>query len=321
MKTTHLYIASCVPQGGVVHYIRREGERWQPRDRFQCDRPMYMIPEGDRMHILLRAPFPGRDESGLVTCAVGPDGSLVPLGPPEGTRGQVACHLCRFQDRTYVTNYISGSVYAFSGQLCVHQGRGPHPTRQEGPHTHYISPTPDGKYLMSTDLGLDTVFVYDRDLNEISRARVPAGQGCRHLACSEDLGWVFCANELGSTVSVFAYLPGRLRLTETVGALFAPDPDNTAAAIRVRGDWVYVSQRGKNAVSCLKWDGQHLSLRAVCPCGGDSPRDILPVGEYVLCANEKSDQVTFLRMTGEGLALTDGSLPVKAPLCLAVREI
>ena len=296
MKTQHLYIASCVPQGGVVHYTRREGSDWEKQDVFECDRPMYMILEGNRMHILLRAPFPGSDESGLVTCAIGPGGALTPLSAPAGTKGKVACHLCRFQGRTYVTNYISGSVYASSGQLDVHEGRGPHPTRQEGPHTHFISPTPDCNYLMSTDLGLDTVFVYDGDLHVVSRAQVPSGQGCRHLAPSDDGEWVFCANELGSTVSVFHYAQGKMRLTETVGALFVPDGENTSAAIRVREDMVWVSQRGLDAVSCLKWDGQHLALQAVCPCGGDSPRDILPVGDWILAADEKSDNVSFLRI-------------------------
>ncbi|MBQ7184697.1 MAG: beta-propeller fold lactonase family protein [Clostridia bacterium] len=317
MNTLHLYIASCVENGGIFHYVRRRGGAWAFSDRVACDRPMYFDVDGDVMHVLLRAPFPGSGESGLADCPILPDHSLGSVGPVQSTRGAVACHLCHLDGRIYVTNYISGSVFSSTGALDTHRGRGEHPVRQEAPHTHFISPTPDGQYLMSTDLGLDTVWVYDRDLKIVSFAKVPAGHGCRHLACAGDGRTVYCANELASTVSVFDYHDGTLTLTDTVETLEAPDQTNTAAAIRVYRGLVYVSQRGRDAVSVLRPEGKSLRLKGVYPCGGSSPRDFFAAEDQLIGANENSDSVSFLRIRGESLEDTGERLFVAKPLCAA----
>ena len=57
---------------------------------------------------------------------------------------------------------------------------------------------------------MDTVFVYDRNLDYVSKARVPDGYGARHLALSPDGKYVYCVNELVSSVTVFAYERGVL---------------------------------------------------------------------------------------------------------------
>ena len=316
----HLYIACCVPDGGVYHYtLTREGGP-QPVDVFKCDRPMYMIVEKNEMHVLLKAPFAGSSESALVTVPLKSDGTFGTPGPVKGTRGVEACHLCCWHRQIYVVNYTSGTVFGTQGVMASHEGRGIHSTRQEGPHTHYIGPTPDRKYLMCTDLGLDTVFIYDDRLRQVSKARVPLGQGCRHLAASPDGKWIFCANELGSTVSVFAYAAGRLELRETVSALKKPNPLNTAAAIRVRGGTVYVSQRGNNTISVLSWDGEHLRFVEEYPCGGEGPRDFIVSDSDLIVTNEKSSTVTFLKAAG--LQLQEGrySLKLPAPLCAVVHK-
>ena len=315
----HIYIASCVPSGGIYHYVREKSGSPTLVDVFKCDRPMYMIAEKSEMHVLLKAPFPGRKESALVTVPLKENGTFGTPGPLVDTRGVEACHLCCWHRQVYVTNYTSGSVFGTGGQMDRHEGRGLHPTRQEGPHTHYIGPTPDGKYLMSTDLGLDTVFIYNDRLKTVSKARVPLGQGCRHLACSADGRWVFCANELGSSVSVFAYAGGTRTLRETVNALKQPNPWNTAAAIRVWGDTVYVSQRGNNTISVLPWDGEHLRFMGEYPCGGESPRDFIVSDGCLVVTNEKSGTVSFLKTDGLRVIGTEYILNLPAPLCVMVR--
>ena len=160
--------------------------------------------------------------------------------------------------------------------------------------------------------------MYDRDLKAVSSAKVPEGHGCRHLVCAGDGRTVYCANELASTVSVFDYHDGTLTLTDTVETLEAPDPKNTAAAIRVHRGLVYVSQRGQDAVSVLRPEGRSLCLTGVYSCGGASPRDLIAAGDHLIVANENSDCVSFLRIRGEALEDTGERLFMAKPLCAAV---
>ncbi len=65
---------------------------------------------------------------------------------------------------------------------------------EDSAHTHFAAFSPDGNYILCTDLGLDTEFVYDSELNEISKENVPSGSGSRHLVFSENGKYVYCVN-------------------------------------------------------------------------------------------------------------------------------
>lgn len=319
----HLYFAACAPEGGIYHYLM-DGEQLQFVEKTSCDRPMYLDVRENSMQVILRAPYPGNEPwgtSGLVEYLVEKDGSLGLPGEMQSTLGAVACHLCRYQDKIYAANYISGNVFSSDGSVKTHEGHGPHPTRQDAPHLHYVQPAPDEKCLFAVDLGTDSVYSYDAELNLLSTAHVPAGCGARHLAYSEDGAYVFCANELDSSVSVFAYEDTKLTLLQTVSVLEKENPNSTAAAIRVKGNYVYVSNRGADSVSCLEWNGKELILKAEVPCGGSSPRDFMLVNEYMFCTNEKSDTVTVLKGEGAEWKLTDHVLEMPAPLCVVMLEV
>lgn len=322
---THFYFAACAaPEegGGVYHYVR-VGDELVFRDRLPCDRPMYLHLSGQEMRVILRAPYERENSerkrfSALVTCLVDPDGCLGAPGDMVCTRGVVACHLCRFRGNTYAVNYLSGSVFSTSGALEEHVGRGVHPTRQESAHTHFIAPGPNGSDLLCTDLGLDAVYCYDASLNELSVAHVPAGHGARHLAYAGQT--VFCANELGNSVTVFAYENHRLEPGETVPVLNHPAKDSTVAAIRVAEDWVYVSNRGDDSISCLHWRNGRLRLCRAVPAGGASPRDFLIMDGWLVVTNEKSDTVTVMKGAADQWQNWGLSLRMPSPLCVVARE-
>ena len=39
-----------------------------------------------------------------------------------------------------------------------HTGSGVNPARQAGPHAHFILPSPDNRFTLNCDLGLDKIF-------------------------------------------------------------------------------------------------------------------------------------------------------------------
>jgi len=314
----HVYIASCVPDGGIYHFYLDEG-KLQFREKTACDRPMYLQIVGDKMQVLLRKPEENAGESALIEYSMDPDGVLWRIEGMISTKGQEACHLCRYEGETYVANYTSGSLFSTNGSFLKLSGVGVNPRRQEGPHMHYIYPSPDQKYLLAVDLGLDSIYCCDANLQIQSVAQVPPGCGPRHLAYSEDGSVVFCVNELGSSVSVFRYESGRLDYVETVSCVNNDSVSNYPAAIRVRERYVYASNRGDDSIACLEWNGEHLELKSVTPCLGKYPRDFLLVQDYVICANEKEGNVTVFR--AEGPVLTPVLEPIEIPGALCVVAV
>lgn len=313
MSTEHLYIASCVPDGGIEHYVRTS-DGYALCGRLACDRPMYMLLEEERMDVLLRATFSSNRHSGLLHLKVDRNGALHPIGEIEDTQGEIACHLCRWKGKTYVANYLGGSIAMIGGPVHHSSGRGFSPPRQDMSHPHFIGVTPDKRYLLATDLGLDTLNVYDAQLRVLTSVHTPSGHGARHLAFSEDGRYIFCINELVSTISVFAYHDGTLTLLETCPALKGGAPGG--AAIRVQGELVYTSHRGADLIAVHRWTDRHLVPVDEFSCGGQSPRDFILNERGLLCANEESDQVAVLPLRAGRPCDTGERISVRRPLCL-----
>jgi len=319
-----VYIASCTENGGIFRYSLYNDGSLSFIDKIQADRVMYMIAENGILYTVLRAPFPGLNESGLAAYKITVDGSLLQKSGAISTKGEVACHLTMSipEQDIFCANYISGSVFKSDGTLVVHSGSSQHRMRQASPHTHCTVFTPDGRYLCVTDLGIDKIVIYDKDLKLVSQCSLPAGNGPRHLVFSPDNETAFCINELSSTVSLLKYAAGKLNYINDFTA-FPKDYDgeSAAAAIRISSDgkYLYTSNRGHDSISCFKVRNDELELFDIVPSGGNSPRDfnISPDGRWLLCANEGSDNVISFRINEDGSLLKKTCITdLKSPLCV-----
>src|SRR5579859_4180560 len=91
------------------------------------------------------------------------------------SRGADPCYIIVDKSGKYVlvANYTGGSVAVFpvldDGKLgeasafIQHSGHGSDAKRQEGPHAHSIDLSPDNRFAMVDDLGLDELLVYKFD--------------------------------------------------------------------------------------------------------------------------------------------------------------
>lgn len=315
-KTMDIYIASCVENGGIYHYKFTDGE-CQLVDITRMDRPMYMIIENRKMYIVLREPFENSEnhDSGVVVYDIDESGKLTNPSEIMSTHGEVACHIAVQAGNIYCANYISGSISLLPDKVVQHTGVGVHPTRQERPHVHYVGATPDGRYICATDLGLDTIYLYHPDLTLHSTVKVPEGQGVRHLVFSEDGRCLFAVNELQSTVAAFAYCEGRLELLDVCSILPRDfEGKSIAAAIRIRDNRIYASNRGHDSIVALCFRNNGLEALEHISCGGKSPRDFIFVGDYLLSANQDSDVVTVLN--GKNGWKIQNSVSVAQPICI-----
>ena len=319
-----VYVASSAKEGGVYEYDYDGGKlRINKITRFA--NPMFLALCGDKMHAVFGVDGNIRAEGSYGVFSLGKDG-LEPIGKAISTKGCVPCHLSVDGGQAYAVNYISGSAVRLpDGKLVAHEGKGVNLPRQDAPHTHMALLSPDKKLVYVTDLGLDTVFVYDRDLNELSTARVPDGYGARHMAISPDGKYLYCVNELVSSVSVFRVDGEKLVYVNTVLCPIDTTETNTAGAIRISkdGKTLYISNRGENTIVAFAVDGANLTLKQKVDCRGNFPRDfdVTPDGKYLICCNQKTNDLTVFSVEPDGtLTYSYTVLGIENPLCVVFDE-
>ncbi len=311
----NVYIASCAESGGIYFCKSSGNGHLETIQKTNIPHPMFLAIEGDTLYALLRKPFENSENSGLITYRINSDGTLSDPSEILSTEGVVACHLSVLNEAAYCANYISGSVKKIPGKLVCHKGNGPHPTRQDSAHAHFSYVYNNEVFVC--DLGIDTIMVYDLDLNLKYSLKTPDGSGARHLAFSDSGEMMYCINELSSTVSVFKKQGDKYEYLKDYPALPSDFTEkNTAAAIRIKDNRLYVSNRGHNSIAVFNIMGETLSAPKFYPCGGDFPRDINILGDYIFCTNQFGNTVTSLKIEEDKLSLTDFSLEMDEPLCI-----
>lgn len=300
-------------------------------------------PDGDKLYAV--ADFPGGP--GVAGYRIGTGGSLQPINTsPTGDGG--GAHLAVHPSGKFLLSaqYGGGSVALFpldaegrlgTATLTEHEGgsrvvKG----RQDSPHPHCCQFSPDGRFALVSDLGLDGIVIYriNPDGPSIKRhgfaASVPGG-GARHLRFSPDGRFIYLLNELSLSVTTYAWdaTNGTARLLATVPALSeaakAKEAFNSAAEILVHpsGRFVYSSNRGHDTVTVYRAEPETAALVViqVQPVRGAFPRNInlTPGGDWLLAAGADSNTVSVHRVnpdTGELTYQTKGVINVPAPICI-----
>ena len=309
-----MYILSCEKpeKGGGIYRCEINDGCLKINAYLPCDRPMYAVRAGGRLHVLLRAPFANGVNSGYFSCSE----DLSDKTDVRNTLGKVACHLCVIENDVYIANYISGNIVKNCKWAVAHTGRGVNAQRQEAPHTHCVIPSPCSKYILCTDLGTDTLYIYDSALNLKGTAKVPEGYGIRHIVFSKDGKYIYAVNELVPSVSVFGWQNASARYLRTEKLTDAPGATGAAIRLSKDGKFLYCSVRGENALYVLRADGANLTAEQKTDCGGESPRDFdIIENKFLICCNENSDSAAvFTLQSGGGIAKT-AQVKLPKPLC------
>jgi 6-phosphogluconolactonase len=223
--------------------------------------------------------------------------------------------------------------------LCsvAHQGSGPMADRQERPHPHSAVPSPDNRFVVVPDLGIDKVMCYRFDEGQLTLAvgvpafTLPPGSGPRHFVFANNGTTAYVINELGSTVGHLKYdaRTGKLETVELVSTVpsgFAGE--NGCADLHLSPDerFLYGSNRGHDSIVIYAVHPAtgRLTLVGHTPTEGRTPRNfaISPSGRFVLVANQNGDSiVTFRRDATNGLLHRLDRLEVGTPVCIKMRPI
>jgi 6-phosphogluconolactonase len=213
------------------------------------------------------------------------------------------------------------------------EGKGSIPSRQEGPHAHSLNPSPDNRFAIGADLGLDKLFIFKLDpanatltANDPPYAEVKPGSGPRHFAFHPNRRFAYVTNEIASTVTAFAWdgARGSLKELQTISTLPAGfSGENTTAQVLVHpsGKFLYDSNRGADTIAVFRIDRKGmLNLVDSTPTQGKVPRNfnIDPTGRYLIAANQNSDNIVVFRIDQKTGKLTPNgqTVEVGSPVCV-----
>lgn len=262
------------------------------------------------------------------------------------TKGTIPCHLKVDKSGKFLVlvNYGSGSTASFpiqaDGRLGEavsfhqHTGSSVNASRQKGPHAHSINFSPDYRFAIVADLGIDKVLTYKFDAktgalapNDPPSATVKAGAGPRHFTFSPSGKFGYAINELQSTVTAFTYNANRGVLSEiqtisTIPAGFTGVTHTAEVVAHPSGKFLYGSNRGHDSIAVFTVDPAKGTLTFVdaVPTQGKTPRNFVidPGGQFLLAENQDSDSIVIFRIdqqTGR-LTPTGDKIDTPMPVCL-----
>lgn len=291
--------------------------------------------------------FGGAEDEQVAAFEILGRGGRLKLLNRQSARGPAACYLD--VDATgravLVANYSTGSVAALPAEedgslgeassFFQHAGSSVNPDRQKGPHAHCFVISPDNRFALAADLGLDQIRIYQLDASTAMLApsqqpfvRTPLGAGPRHLTFAPNGKHVYVINELSNSITLFDYDPATGMLTErqTIPTL-PPEFEGTSycADLKITADgrFLYGTNRGHDSIAAYRigQDGR-LTLIAIEPSLGEGPQNlaIAPGGRLILCANMPGNNVAVFHIDTDTGRLTSVGppVPITRPSCIQI---
>lgn len=275
-------------------------------------------------------------------------GTLTPINK-EKSSGDHPCYIATDSRGRFVIagNYTGGNLTVNplhdghigpAVQVLQHEGSSVNTARQEKAHVHSTILSPDQKFLLVPDLGMDEVWIYpfdasaDKPLNEEKAVRVKTdpGAGPRHLCFSPNGKYVYLMQELSGMVAVYKFSNGQMQRIQQISS----HPSNYLGEIGSAdihlspdGRYLYASNRGNsNSIAIFKVDPVNgkIKWKDLVSTRGVMPRNfaIDPSGNFLLVANQQSNNVVvFRRNPGNGsLKFSGTEISIGNPVCLVFGD-
>ena len=348
-----VFISAFAPgTNGAIHAFHLDSEtgRLQPAHRNEgVENPFFMAVTRDLrfLYSIHAKTFGGKEPEQVAAYAIeGRTGKLKLLNR-QSTRGTASCYLD--VDATgktvLVANYTTGNVGSLPvredgslGEMVSffqHVGSSVDLPRQKGPNAHSFVVSPDNRFALAADLGIDQVLSYRLDAatakltpNQPAFAKAPPGAGPRHLTFHPNGKHVYVINELKNSVTLFDYAAASGILTErqTISTLpegFTGKSYCADLKITPNGRFLYGTNRGHDSIAAYRiGDDGRLTLLGIEPSLGKGPQNlaIAVEGRFLLCANLPGKNVAVFRINAQtgGLQSVGDPIAITSPSCIRV---
>lgn len=214
-----------------------------------------------------------------------------------------------------------------------HTGSSVNKERQEKPHVHSTVFSPDDKYIFVPDLGIDKVMIYAFNAGSgkpepapVPFAATTPGSGPRHFTFHPNGKLAYLIEEMGGAVSAYKYSDGKLILIQNIStypAGFTGKKWSADIHVSPDGKFLYATNRQPaNSIAIFSIDKKSGKLKALGyeSTKGEVPRNftIDPSGNFLLVANQESDNIVIFKRNKKTGLLTDTGNRIKVgkPVCL-----
>ena len=326
------------PTTGILKPIHKTGD---------VENPFFMAVSRDQklLYSIHAKTFGGQEPEQVAAYAIEGRTGRLKLLNRQSTRGTASCYLD--VDATgksvLVANYSTGNIASLpvnkdgslgeAASFFQHAGSSVDPARQKGPYAHCIVVSPDNRFALAADLGLDQVLSYRLDAataklspNTPPFVKTPPGAGPRHLTFHPNGRHVYVINELKSSVTLFDYVTESGTLTErqTISTLpsdFAGTSHCADLKITPNGQFLYGTNRGHDSIAVYRIgeDGR-LTLIGIESSLGKGPQNLVVAanGTLLLCANLPGNNVAVFRIDPQtgGLKSVGEPVSILSPSCI-----
>lgn len=343
-----VYVASSAPNGILAYdWNTDSGELTAAGVAAAFPKAAWITYSPDRRFIFSASELQSQNGAPFAEVAsfqVAPAG-LHPLSARHsGSAGTCQVGVDRTGSVLVAADYAGGSATSF----LIHAGRlspavwsehftahGPNPDRQQSPHPHFVSFSPDNRFVYVNDLGGDRIHIYRLNtatakLTQAGNFIAKPGAGPRTLHFHPNGHTAYCINELASTVYVLEWSQQDGGLTQVDSIALLPQdyhgPTSACDTVISRdGRHVYFANRGDSSLYAFHADSVTGALTRAgrYDCGGKTPRHFVldPTERWMLVANEDSDWITvFARDRRTGTLAAEGkNYPALTPMCILFR--
>ena len=331
---------------GIYNYSFQDGVLTAQGLATESENPTFLALSPNRRTLLVANEldnYGGKGSGEISSYSINRDKTLTLINDV-ASRGAGPCHVAF--DHTgrsaFAANYGGGSAASFSvspdGHLSPavsffqYTGSGPDPARQKAPHAHRVTVSPDNRFLLVNDLGLDCIHIYHLDPatakltpNEPDAWHSTPGSGPRALQFHPNGRVAYCVTEMSSSVVVLRW-NAQSGLLETIQQLPMRPPDFQGTTggddivLDPHARFAYATDRFDDIIVtfAISTDGT-LTLLNRIPCGGKVPRHLTldPTGQWLLVANQASDNIAiFNRNPQTGQLTPTKTTPISLPQCL-----
>lgn len=334
-----LHVLACETETGAAKIVQSV-KGLQGTTYFQ------QSPDGRWLYSVVGEKRDAKSVSWAVRFPIGADGLLGAVERLAELPCEAPCHVSLSPDgsRVFAAAYLSATVVSLKADgtdlksyVFPDDDVGPNAKRQKKAYAHFTFLTPDGARLGVVDLGCDRIRFFDPVTLAVDPSleiKADRGDGPRHAVWSKDGRFLFVLNELGSSVTSYAFdgtsfvkvgkwsmLPDGFNRWEADGETLA----TKAAAIKLTADGriLMASNRGHDSIAFFAVDGAtgQLTRRNVAKLTGRFPRDfaLMPGERFMVVGHKMSDEIQVYRFDRAACALVPIGAPVPCwrPLCFA----
>ena len=332
-------------KGITVYDVDVEKGVFKERCEVEVDNSSYVVasPDGKVLYSIA--------DEGVVSFRIHENGSITKLNTAN-IKGMRGCQLSVDPDGKYlfVAGYHDGKATVMNlnpdgtvGSIAAgvyHKGLGSVAERMFRPHVSCVRMTPDKKFVMVADLGVDQVKVYRintarnrMELVDILRCKRESGP--REILFSKDGKYAYILFELINKVGVFTYKDTDkgpefelIQLVEPLSDQLDPMHDCGAAmTMSPDGKYLFTSTAGDDSVAmfAINPDDGTLTKEFALPISGEYPKDIalFPDGKHLAVVNHESNSITTFAIDYEKKLIVMKGKPMKVetPNCILMTNI